>query len=43
MDGKIKIDCKYERVEDFEDGLAYIFYEQGSGFIDSNGNEYWED
>ncbi|WP_425529245.1 WG repeat-containing protein [Leptospira stimsonii] len=34
---------KYNRVDDFSEGLALVKYGRKWGYIDKYGKEYWED
>jgi formylglycine-generating enzyme required for sulfatase activity len=43
--GNLKIPCIYPELNDFENGLAYatVPYNYDLGYVDKNGNEYWQD
>ena len=43
LTGNIKITPKYIRAEDFINGLARVWTKENEfGYIDTQGNEYWE-
>ena len=41
--GKEVIECKYDEVEEFSNGIAKVKLNGKWGFINKNGIEFWED
>ncbi len=41
--GKIIIDLRFDKVENFKNGIAKVKMRGLWGYIDKNGTEFWED